>query len=200
MTNRPITPTRIIPAGAALPDRPPEPGELPPWRAPAPEPAHSGAHPHPNPPRTRPDPPAHPPTNLHPNPEPANPGPIEVRVVFAPAEEPGPEPEPTLLDRIRSVAPVWKIGVALAGAAVPIPGVGYSLGGVWAYCVGEARTEFGVVGAYGLALVPLYLAGRAVARTRGLRALFACAVCLIGVTGAVHLFDPVTALTGVHPR
>ncbi|MFF2650585.1 hypothetical protein [Streptomyces sp. NPDC058045] len=33
--DQPITPTRIIPAGAELPKRAPEPGEVPPWRAPA---------------------------------------------------------------------------------------------------------------------------------------------------------------------
>ncbi|MEU0634344.1 hypothetical protein [Streptomyces sp. NPDC005989] len=33
MPDRPITPTRIIPAGAPLPPRSPEPGEVPPWRA-----------------------------------------------------------------------------------------------------------------------------------------------------------------------
>ncbi|MGO4630521.1 hypothetical protein AB4225_06190 [Streptomyces sp. 2RAF24] len=197
MTNRPITPTRIIPARAALPDRPPEPDELPPWRSPAP--AHPNADPHPGA-HTRPGPPSEPPPHPNPNPAPAHPGPIEVRVIFAPVEELEPEPEPTLLDRIRAVAPVWKIGAALAGAVVPIPGVGYSLGGVWAYCVGEARTVFGASTAYVLAFLPLLVTGRAVARTRSLRALFACAICLIGVTGAVHWFDPITALTGVHPR
>ncbi|MGW5123270.1 hypothetical protein ACWEQ7_04245 [Streptomyces sp. NPDC004069] len=31
---RPVTSTRVIPAGARLPERPPEPGEAPPWRTP----------------------------------------------------------------------------------------------------------------------------------------------------------------------
>ncbi|MFB7461271.1 hypothetical protein [Streptomyces sp. NPDC056188] len=31
---RPATSTRVIPAGARLPERPPEPGEAPPWRTP----------------------------------------------------------------------------------------------------------------------------------------------------------------------
>ncbi|MFD0078210.1 hypothetical protein ACFVIY_37915 [Streptomyces sp. NPDC127166] len=111
-----------------------------------------------------------------------------------------PEPDPSLWDRVRTFAPAWKIAAALAGAVVPIPGVGYSLGSVWAYTVGEARAEWGAAYGYGLALVPLLLAGRAVSRTHSTRALFALAVALVGVTGAVHLFDPVTALTGVHPR
>ena len=31
MTDQPIIPSQIIPAGAPLPARPPEPGEAPPW-------------------------------------------------------------------------------------------------------------------------------------------------------------------------
>lgn len=191
MTNRPIVPTRIIPPGAPLPDRPPGPDDIPPWRAPAR--AHSHPAPHPS---------AHPPKNPHPNPHPApaDPGPIEVRVTLVPAEVPAPEPEPTRLDRIRAIAPLWKILAALAGAVVPIPGVGYSISGVWAYCVSETRDTFGAAWGYALALITLSLAGRAVSRTRSLRTLFALAVCLIGVTGAAHLYDPITALTGAHPR
>ncbi|MFF5285208.1 hypothetical protein [Streptomyces sp. NPDC013171] len=207
MPDRPIIPTRIIPAGAPLPDRPPNPDDIPPWRAPAPAPPHSGAHPSahpaPDPPRTRPHPTAHPPhpphPSAHPHFEPAHPSTIEVRLTYEPFYV-EPEPAPSLWDRIRSIAPVWKIAAALAAAAFPIPGVGYSLGGVWAYCVSEARTEVGVTWAYGLALVPLCISGRVVKHTRSLRALFVCSICLIGVTGAVHLYDPVTALTGVHPR
>jgi hypothetical protein len=192
----PITPTRIIPPGAALPARPPAPGEVPPWWD-RPNPI---AHPNPDPPRTRtgpPAPPAHP--NPEPAPEPANPGPIEVRITFEP-EPVEPEPAPGLWDRVRGVAPVWKILAALAAAVAPIPGVGYSVGAIWAYCVGEARADFGPAHGYALALVPLLLAGRAFFRTRALRWLFALVVALIGLTGALHWFDPITALTGVHPR
>jgi hypothetical protein len=124
---------------------------------------------------------------------------IEVRVTVAP-EPVAPEPEPTLWDRIRGIAPVWKILAALAAAVTPLPGVGYSAGSIWAYCVDEARTDFGVAYGYGLALVPLLLAGRAFLRSRALRWLVALVVALIGLTGAIHLFDPVTFLTGVHPR
>ncbi|MFF1284404.1 type VII secretion-associated serine protease, partial [Streptomyces sp. NPDC058299] len=35
---RPVSPTRVIPAGAPLPARAPEPGEVPPWRTPPPPP------------------------------------------------------------------------------------------------------------------------------------------------------------------
>lgn len=205
MTDRPITPTRIIPAGAPLPDRPPEPDEVPPWRAPAATPqapdAQSNAHSAPHPARTPPVPPEQPPTSAHPHPAPLPPAAIEVRVVFAPIET---EPEPSRWERlwawVTGIARPWKICFGLAAAAAPIPGVGHSLGGVWAYCVDGAREQFGAGWAYGIALVPLYLCGRIVVRTGSLRALAALGVCLIGVTGAVHLFDPVTALTGVHPR
>lgn len=183
MADQPITPTRIIPAGTPLPARPPEPDELPPWRD--------------VPPPSAPPPPPVQPLFY----DPPLPGPIEVHVTFLPVEEP---PEPSRWERlwtwITGIAAPWKIALTLAAAATPIPGVGHSLGGVWAYTVGEARTETGAAWAYGLALVPLLLSARIVARTRSLRALFALAVCLIGVTGAVHWFDPITALTGVHPR
>jgi hypothetical protein len=192
----PVTPTRIIPAGAPLPARPPGPDDIPPWW----DRPNPGAHPNPNPnpPRTRTDPPA-PPTNQNPEPapEPANPGPLEVRITFEPAPV---EPAPGLWDRIRAVAPAWKILGALAAAVFPIPGVGYSIGSIWAYCVGEARHDFSPAHGYALALVPLLLAGRAFFRTRALRWLFALVVALIGLTGALHWFDPITALTGVHPR
>ncbi|MEV0963282.1 hypothetical protein AB0J25_11950 [Streptomyces sp. NPDC049910] len=183
MTDQPITPTRIIPAGAPLPARPPAPDEAPPWRAPAPP--YPGAHPPPPPPRDdRP------------------PGPIEVRVTVDLAV-PYEEPEPSLWERfgawLRQFGRPWQFCLVFAAAVLPIPGVGYSLGTVWAYTVGEAR-EVGVAHAYVLALVPLYLAARAVRRTHSLRWLFALAVALIGVTGAVDWFDPITALTGVHPR
>ena len=213
MTDRPIIPTRIIPAGAPLPDRPPGPDDIPPWRAPAPAPPHPSAHlphsaphpphPTPDPPRTRTHPAAHPPhpphPSAHPHFDPAHPSTIEVRLTYEPFYL-EPEPEPSLWDRVRTFAPAWKIAAALAGAVVPIPGVGYSLGSVWAYTVSEGRAEWGAALGYGLALVPVLLAGRAVAGTRSTRALLALAIALVGVTGAVHLFDPVTAVTGVHPR
>ncbi|CAL9662627.1 hypothetical protein [Streptomyces sp. enrichment culture] len=69
---RPVTPTRVIPAGAPLPQRPPEPGEEPPWRTPPPPPVITSP----------------------PSPVPAPPPPAEVvlhhhvhEIVLVPAEE-----------------------------------------------------------------------------------------------------------------
>ncbi|MFE5658350.1 hypothetical protein ACFQ9H_19435 [Streptomyces sp. NPDC056517] len=58
MTEHPHLLTRIIPASAPLPERPPGPDDIPPWRAPAP--AHPSAHPDPDLPRTPPNPDTHP--------------------------------------------------------------------------------------------------------------------------------------------
>ncbi|MBP2583375.1 hypothetical protein J3A78_003853 [Streptomyces sp. PvR006] len=178
MADRPVTPTRIIPAGAPLPPRPPGPGDIPPWRTP-------------------PAPPAPPAAALWPTPP--TPGPIEVHVTFLPAEEP---PEPSRWERLwawlTSIAKPRKITVALLAALLPIPGVGYSLAGVWAYTVGQARTEVGIPWAYALTGVPLLLAARLVHRTRALRFLIAAVIALIGlIFGALSPFDLVTITTGV---
>ncbi|MCX5229692.1 hypothetical protein [Streptomyces sp. NBC_00233] len=128
------------------------------------------------------------------------PGPIEVHVTFLPVEEP---PEPSLWDRlwawITSIAKPWKITAALLAALLPIPGVGYSLAGVWAHTVGQARTEVGIPWAYALTGVPLLLAARALHRTRALRFLIAAVITFIGlIFGALDPFDLVTITTGVH--
>ncbi|MEU0084917.1 hypothetical protein [Streptomyces sp. NPDC006274] len=82
---------------------------------------------------------------------------------------------------------------------IPIPGVGHSLGSIWAYCVADARQTFGIAYGYGLGLVPLLLASRAFARTQALRWLTASVVALIGlIGGALDWFDIVTITTGVH--
>ncbi|MDV5145914.1 hypothetical protein R1T08_17280 [Streptomyces sp. SBC-4] len=182
MADRPIVPTRIIPAGAPLPERPPGPGDIPPWRAAPPAPP-------------APPPPAMP---RHASPPPP-PGPIEVHVTFLPVEEP---PEPSRRERlwtwITSIASPTKFALALVAALVPIPGVGSSLAGVWAYTVGEARTEVGAPWAYGLATVPLLLAARALHHTRALRFLIATVIALVGLLfGALDPFDLVTITTGV---
>ena len=127
---------------------------------------------------------------------------IEVHHVHA-LYVPAPEPEPSRWERL--TATFARLGwvrllLALVLAVAPIPGVGYSAGAVWAYTVSEARTNYGAPYGYGLAVVPLLLAARAVRRGGSFRSLLALAICLIGVTGALHWFDPVTALTGVHPR
>ncbi len=183
MTDLPIIPTRIIPAGAPLPERPPGPGDIPPWRT-------APATPPPVPPVT---------PTVMPWPEPPPLGPIEVHVTFLPAEEP---PEPSRGERlwtwVTSIAAPWKILAALLAALLPIPGVGYSLAGVWAHTVGEARTEVGIPWAYALTTVPLLLAARLLHRTRALRFLIATVIALIGLLfGALDPFDIVTITTGV---
>jgi hypothetical protein len=176
MDQRPVTPTRIIPAGAPLPHRPPEPGEIPPWRTPP-------APPVPPPP----DPPAeviH--RHIH-------------EVLLVPAE---PAPAPTRWDRLwawlRTLGHPWQLVAALAAAVVPIPGVGYSLGTTWAYVVHQTRLDHGVGWGYALAGSALAAAGTALARRGGALRLALLAVAFVGGLGAISLFDPITALTGVH--
>lgn len=177
MATEPIVPSRIIPAGAPLPPRPPQSGEAPPWRTP-------------------PAPPAKPPP-----PEP-DPQPIAVRVTVD-MVYPQPEPTPSRWERLwtwlTGLARPWQICAALTCTMLPIPFTGYSAGTTWAYTVSEARSGFGTEYGYGLALVPLLIAGGVFFRTRRTLPLVALAITLVGVTGAIDLFDPVTALTGVRP-
>ncbi|MDG4531631.1 hypothetical protein [Streptomyces sp. AV19] len=192
----PITPTRIIPAGQPLPPTAPsmppaQPGAtaLPPWR--------------------QPPPPAQPPATALPSPPPPPSGPIEVRVVVD-LVHPEPESEPEseagfwarLWDLVEPhVRPVQTfLGGALA--LVPTP-TGYSAATTWAYAVHEAR-DFGIPVAYGLGLGALAIAVTAELRARQASALrqlaarTAVVITFIGVIGAIDLYDPVTALTGVH--
>ncbi|MFE6103201.1 hypothetical protein ACFVQ4_25035 [Streptomyces laurentii] len=186
MAERPITPTRIIPGGAPLPGRPPGPDDIPPWRTPPPAP------PAPPPPPERI-------VFLPPPPPPPLPGPVEVRVQFLPVEPP---PEPTRWERLRdwitSIAGPWKLSAALAAGLIPIPGIGYSLAGIWTYCVSDTRETFGVPHGYGLAIAVLLFTGRAMLRTRALRWITATVVALVGlIFGALDPFDLVTITTGV---
>ncbi|MFF9199977.1 hypothetical protein ACF09L_32700 [Streptomyces sp. NPDC014779] len=183
---RAVTPSRIIPPGMPLPDHPPGPGDIPPWRTP-PAPA------------APPAPPAGPPERFVFLPPPPPPGPIEVHVRLLPVELP---PEPTRWERawawVTGIAAPWKICVALGATLLPIPGVGYSVAGVWAYCVGDARETFGVPYGYGLALVPLTITLRVFSKTRALRWFVASTIGLVGLTfGAFRPFDIVTIVTGV---
>lgn len=181
MTDRPIAPTRIIPAGAPLPDRGPLPGELPPWWKP------------PTPPPAAPPPPA-------PAPLPVPAPQVHVHVVI-PYEEP---PEPTRRERlwawVRTIGRPWQVCGALALALVPVPGTGYSVATTWAYTVGEARDTWGQGTGYALACTPLAIAVIRITRGGGtLGRLLLLAVSLIGLTGAISLYDPVTWITGVRP-
>lgn len=183
---RPITPTRIIPAGADLPARAPQPGEAPPWRTPPPPP-----------------PPVIPPPAPWPPPAPPPPGPIEVRVIvdLAPLIEPEPEPEPSrwsrtwdaITDRINP----WKAALALFAAVTPIPWTGYSAAVTWHYTITEAR-ELHVGLGYTLAFGTFALAANKLVRSRGgTVCLFFCATTLIGLFGAMSWYDPIHILTGV---
>ncbi|WP_327337383.1 hypothetical protein OG384_14885 [Streptomyces sp. NBC_01324] len=189
MTDRPITPTRIIPAGAPLPGRLPLPGELPPWwEKPAAAPA-------PPPPPVQPPavPVAPPAPEPHPAPQ------VHVHVVM-PYE---PEPELTRRDRLaaalRRIGRPWQICGALLLAVLPIPGTGYSSATTWAYATNLTRTEWGAPAGYALALVPLlWVAARTAHHGGTLLRLWAIAVTLGGLLGALDPFDVVTAITGVH--
>lgn len=184
MTDRPITPTRIIPAGAPLPDRGPLPGELPPWwQAPAPPP--------PPPPPAVVTPPA-----PAPPPDPQ----IHVHVVI-PYEQP---PEPTRRERLwawlRTIGRPWQVGGALALALVPIPGLDYSVATTWASFVAYARDEWGQDAGYAYALTPLAIAVMRITRSGGtLRRLLLLAISIVGLAGAIDLYDPITWITGVRP-
>lgn len=194
MSDRPIAPTRIIPAGAPLPERGPEPGEVPPWRA-APAPP------------TPPAPPVMPPTAppaVPPPPPPVQqivmpPGPIEVHITLQP-----PEPEPTRWQRLAAwlgqFGKPWQAAGALVLALVPIPGVGYSIATTWASAVSEARDAGGQGAGYALALTPLAWALLRIYYHGGtIRRLFVLAVSVVGLAGAIHLYDPITWITGVRP-
>jgi hypothetical protein len=184
---RPVTPTRVIPAGAPLPARAPEPGEVPPWRTPPPPP----------PVMTPPTPPV-----------PPTPPPAEVvvhhvhvhEVILTPPEE---ERPPRLWERLWDALVTWRILVAILAALLPWAG-GRSPVGIWAHTVHLARTEAGVLAAY-------VLAGGAVAAAWAIdhhsspkgqpsRALprFLLVTALLGSLGVLDWYDPITALTGVH--
>lgn len=178
MTDHPITPSRIIPAGAPLPARPPEPGEAPPWWAPPPPP---------------PAPPATPPV---PGPPPPPPGPIELRVTLTPLPLPEPEPEPRWWERLWDRIATWRMAVALGAALTPWAG-GQSPVGIWSATVHQAREEASIGAAYVIAGVALGAAwaldrhtGRAVPR-------FLLVTAALGSLGVLHWWDPIHLITGV---
>ncbi|MYR93082.1 MULTISPECIES: hypothetical protein [unclassified Streptomyces] len=188
MTDRtPIIPTRIIPGGAPLPAGPPAPDDIPPWRAPAPA---APAPPTPSPPPAVPAPAPPPP----PVPQ------IHVHLVAPYYEEPEPTRRQRLWAWITSIGRPWQVAIALVFAFLPIPGLGYSVATIWASCVTEARAEYGQAQAYALALTPLALAVMRIVTGGGtVRRLLLLAISLTGLMGAIHLYDPVTWITGVHP-
>lgn len=176
----PITPTRVIPAGADLPARPPQPGEQPPWRTPPPPP---------------PAPPAARPPDLWP-PAP-DPGEVVVRHVHEILIVP-PEPDPPRLwERLWDALVTWRMVVAILAALIPWVH-GRSPVGLWGHTVHQARTEAGVPAAYIIASVAVTAAwvldrrtGRAVPR-------FLLVTATLGALGVLHWYDPITLFTGVH--
>lgn len=178
---RPVTPTRIIPAGVPLPPGPPAPGAVPPWRTPPPPP----------PPPPAPAPPA---------PVPAAPAPAVVRhvhevVLMAP--EPEPDRPPRLWQRLWDWLFTWRMVAAILAALLPWAG-GRSPVGIWAHTVHQARTEAGVGAAYVIAGVAIAAAwgldrhtGRTVPR-------FLLITALLGAPGVLDWYDALTLLTGVH--
>ncbi|MFI5687869.1 hypothetical protein [Streptomyces sp. NPDC051636] len=179
---RPVTPTRVIPAGTPLPARLPEPGEAPPWRTPPPPPpppADSG------------------PLPVPPAPEPRT---VEVRHVHEivlTSPDPDPEPGPRLWERAWDALVTWRMIVAIIVAFLPWAN-GRSPVGIWGHTVHQARTEAGIGAAYVIAGVALAAAwgldrhtGRAVPR-------FLLVTALVGGLGVLNWFDPILALTGVH--
>ncbi|MFJ9029793.1 hypothetical protein ACIRQP_14920 [Streptomyces sp. NPDC102274] len=188
MSDKPITPTRIIPAGAALPDRPPAPDDIPPWRQPPP------------PPPAPPAPPA------VPAPPPPDLGPIEVYVTFLPAPLP---PEPTRWERLRAwlrtFATPLQATAGLVLAVAPILPRGHSCATTWLATVAQAR-DMGTGWGYAIGGGALLLAGCALVRKREQRRdgssflrVFFLATTFVGAFGAIHLYDPVTWITGVTP-
>ncbi|MEU6279751.1 hypothetical protein [Streptomyces sp. NPDC047028] len=182
---RPVTPTRIIPAGAPQPARAPAPGELPPWRTPPP--------------------PAPPP--VAPAPVLRDPGPMVVRHVheiLLTSPDPEPEPGPRWWQQAWDRLVTWRMLAAILAALTPWAG-GRSPVGIWAHTLHQARTEAGVLAAYVMAGVAITAAwaidhhssppgqpSRALPR-------FLLVTALLGALGVLSWADPILALTGVHP-
>jgi len=188
MSKKPITPTRIIPAGTPLPTPlpagPPQPGQIPPWRT------------APTPPPPAPPPPP-PPVAVVPAPAPQ---PIEVRhvheVVLIPAE-PEPERGPRLWERLWDVLVTWRMLVAILAAFLPWANY-HSPVGIWAHTLHQARTEAGVGAAYVIAGVALGAAWALDRHTNRVVPRFLFVTALVGGLGVFEWFDAVTLITGVH--
>lgn len=186
----PIIPTKIIPGGVPLPSGPPPPGAVPPWRAPA------AAAP-PPPPAT---PPPAPPAVAVPTPAPPPPVPqIHVHLVAPYYEEPEPTRRQRLWAWLRQIGRPWQVVGALTLASLPLFD-GHSIATLWASAVAEARAEGGQDAGYALALTPLAIAVIRIVQGGGtLGRLLLLAISLVGLMGAIDLYDPVTWITGVRP-
>ncbi len=169
---RPITPTRIIPAGASLPARPPEPDEQPPWRTPPPPPVPV-------------------------DPEPRT---VEVRhtheIVMTWADT-DPDPGPSLWERLWDRLVTWRMAVAILAALLPWAG-GQSPVGIWSHTVHQARTEAGIGAAYVIAGVAIAASWGLDRHTGRVLPRFLLVTALLGSLGVLHWYDPILLLTGVH--
>ncbi|MBP8532375.1 hypothetical protein [Streptomyces sp. MK37H] len=180
MSDDPIIPARVYPAGTPLPPAagaPPQPplgpDFIPPWRAAPP------------PPPAKVPPPAA--IEVHH---------VHTHIVVAPEPElEGPSIWERLADWIRPRQTI----IGLAAAVVPYPAYGHSLATAWAATLSDARDTGSIGAAYALAGVALTIALLINRRrhTWWARALLATAV--IGGTGALGWYDPITLLTGVRP-
>ncbi|MFJ5915017.1 hypothetical protein ACIQFW_04360 [Streptomyces ardesiacus] len=183
----PITPARIIPAGAPLPARPPEPGEVPPWYSapPPPPPVAPPAAPVPSAPQPTP-----PPQVVH-----------HVHEVQLVALAPAPEPEPPLWARVWDWLwehlVTWRMLLAILAALVPWID-GQSPVSLWAGAVHQARTDAGILAAYVIAGVAFTVAWVLDRRTGRALPRFLLVTATLGALGVFDWWDPILALTGVH--
>lgn len=194
MSEKPVTPTRVIPAGQQIPSAPPLPPaphgteDVPPWRTTAPPPHHNaGAPPAPPPEAPRDHGAQH-----------GGEQRVVVEVWYPPAEPP-PAPAPPSRWSMAWAwqhAHPWKTAIGGALALLPIPWTGYSLATTWAYTVHQSR-DFGWGWGYGLAGAALSLALLADTRRARILTRLALVVTVVGCFGAVDWFDPITILTGV---
>lgn len=209
MSDKPLTPTRIIPAGqtAELPARGPQPGERPPWweqpTPPASAPVASPPPPLDAPPRHEaphkdaPRPVEAPPAA----PAAAPPTVVEVHVTHDQDDDSGQEPPPrwSLAWTRTWLHPWWTLLAAIL-ALIPT-WTGYSAATTWAYTVSQARADFGPGWGYALAAGAFTLAVLADTRSRSWRIItrFWLVTSAAGWFGAIHWYDLITLITGVQP-
>ncbi|MET7933473.1 hypothetical protein [Streptomyces sp. NPDC005322] len=178
----PIVPARVYPAGTPLPPAagaPPQPplgpDFIPPWRAAAPPPPPAAAPP---------------------------PAAIEIHHVHthtvAPADEPEPEPRFNWA-RLTAWARPRQTTLGLTAAVIPMPHTGHSLATGWSTALNDARNTGSISGAYVLAGAALTIAVLIDRRRHAWWSRTLLAATVIGGTGALGWYDPITLLTGVRP-
>ncbi|WP_138908931.1 hypothetical protein [Streptomyces chryseus] len=94
--------------------------------------------------------------------------------------------------------PLTPTRIIPAGAALPVLG-GESLVSAWAATLHDARTTGSVGAGYVIGGVALTLAVLVDRHRPTLPARILLITTVVGGTGALHWFDPITALTGVRP-